>query len=311
MLFSVVVPAFNAERSIYKCLNSILNQAFYSFEVIVVDDGSTDNTKNIISEIKAKNKNLIYLYQENRGVSAARNLGLETCKGEYVVFLDSDDYVLDNYLSELAEFIERTGYPEGILLGHWRSSNNKRREVKPYHLNGRETHEEKEALLFKGLINNCPWDKVFKRELFLLENIWFMDGITVGEDALVTHALLLNSKSMQSFDKSFVVYVDNAYAVTKSVVKEKQLIDIVEVLNILSSNCKDVNREYFELFLINSSLHYVKNYPNRDSVYLSRLKRLLEGSIHRVRLSLKWRVKDILKVFVLKVNNTLNLRGKD
>lgn len=95
---SIVVPAYNSENHIKKTIKSILNQTYSKFELIIVDDGSTDNTRNIINSIK--DNRIIYYYQKNSGVSKARNTGVDISNGDYIAFLDSDDIWENNFLEE-------------------------------------------------------------------------------------------------------------------------------------------------------------------------------------------------------------------
>lgn len=99
MKFSIVIPAYNAERTIQRCIDSVLNQTSLDYEIIVVNDGSTDKTAEILAEIKASN--LYVLQQENMGVSTARNAGIGRANGEFVCFLDADDELLPNHLERL------------------------------------------------------------------------------------------------------------------------------------------------------------------------------------------------------------------
>tara|TARA_B100001123_G_C15338872_1_gene1033930 strand:+ start:2388 stop:3371 length:984 start_codon:yes stop_codon:yes gene_type:complete len=104
---SVVIPTYNRANLISKCIHSVLNQTCSSFELIVVDDGSTDNTKEIVYDIIEKNDAKIkYFYQENGGTYSARNLGLEKCQGKYVNFLDSDDFIMPNFLEVLIKILD-------------------------------------------------------------------------------------------------------------------------------------------------------------------------------------------------------------
>lgn len=100
--FSVIVPAFNAEKTIEKCLYSIIEQKYTNFEVIIINDGSTDETKNLVNDIQLVNKNLHIYSINNSGVSRARNFGLSKASKEYIVFVDADDYIGSDYLSRFA-----------------------------------------------------------------------------------------------------------------------------------------------------------------------------------------------------------------
>src|SRR5699024_4295672 len=90
-LVSVIIPAYNASDYIGRCMENVISQTYSDLEMIVVNDGSTDNTKNIISKYKKKDKRIMLINQENKGVAIARNLAIKNAKGRYIAFLDSDD----------------------------------------------------------------------------------------------------------------------------------------------------------------------------------------------------------------------------
>ena len=98
MKVSVIVPVYNVENYIAKCLDSLVNQTLKDIEIIVINDGSPDNSEEIIKKAQEKYKNIIYLKKENGGVSSARNYGLKKATGEYIYFLDGDDYLLNDAL---------------------------------------------------------------------------------------------------------------------------------------------------------------------------------------------------------------------
>ena len=93
---SVIIPVYNVEKYLRECLDSLLNQTFKDIEIICVNDGSTDGSLNILNEYASKDSRFIIINQNNQGLSAARNNGLNVAKGDYVAFLDSDDYILNS-----------------------------------------------------------------------------------------------------------------------------------------------------------------------------------------------------------------------
>lgn len=105
-MISIIIPVYNAEKYLEKCFSSILNQTYDNFEVICVDDGSIDNSKAICNEWCLKDSRFRYVYQDNEGVSVARNAGVEKAKGEYICFVDADDYIDEHYLEYLLEIID-------------------------------------------------------------------------------------------------------------------------------------------------------------------------------------------------------------
>ncbi len=111
-LFSIILPTYNRQYLLPRAVESVLSQQHSNWELIIIDDGSTDNTKEYITEID--NKKIRYTYQENKGRSNARNLGIEQANGEYICFLDSDDELLNNYLTCFQYIIDN--HPHKLLL---------------------------------------------------------------------------------------------------------------------------------------------------------------------------------------------------
>jgi len=108
IFFSLVVPVYNLEEYVEKCLRSVLNQSYNNYEVIVTNDGSSDRSGEIIDKIASEDKRIIVIHQENTGVSSARNNGLENAKGDYIVFLDGDDWIEKDCLAKLAAKAKET-----------------------------------------------------------------------------------------------------------------------------------------------------------------------------------------------------------
>ena len=100
-MVSVIIPIYNCEKYLNECISSVLGQTYKDFELILVDDGSTDNSLNICYEFAKKDSRIIVIHQENGGVSSARNKGLKNAKGEFITFVDSDDYVENDWLKML------------------------------------------------------------------------------------------------------------------------------------------------------------------------------------------------------------------
>ena len=108
MRFSIIVPVYNVEKYLAKCIESILNQTNQDFELLLVNDGTKDNSQKIIDEYVAKYPDKVYGFvKENGGLSDARNYGVERAKGEYIIFIDSDDYVDDELLEKVNDAIEK------------------------------------------------------------------------------------------------------------------------------------------------------------------------------------------------------------
>lgn len=119
MKFSVVIPAYNREKELVTCLDSVLNQTYINFEIIVVDNGSTDNTKNIVQSYINKDKRVKYFWQENSGSPAgSRNTGIKNSSNEWIAFLDSDDYWYETKLDEVVHILDNTA-DDVIAVSHY------------------------------------------------------------------------------------------------------------------------------------------------------------------------------------------------
>ena len=115
-LISIIVPVFNVEKYLQKCIDSILAQDYFNFELILVDDGSRDSSSGICDEYARRDSRVRVIHQKNAGVSAARNTGLDTAHGEWIAFVDSDDWVLPNYISSMF----RNSKPNALVVGQYK-----------------------------------------------------------------------------------------------------------------------------------------------------------------------------------------------
>ena len=127
-LISVVVPVYNVEKYIDKCINSIINQTYKNLEIILVDDGSPDNCGNICDEYAKKDNRIIVIHKENGGVSSARNIGIKNAKGKWITFVDSDDWIENDYVEKLSK-IGIQNKAEVVLCGYNRINNNDKQPI--------------------------------------------------------------------------------------------------------------------------------------------------------------------------------------
>lgn len=195
-LISIIVPVFNAEVYLVQCLDSILLQSFEHFELLLINDGSVDNSGSICNSYSTKDDRVRVFHMNNRGVSSARNIGIEEAKGEWIVFVDSDDFVVPNFLEKLTS----PGYlDEYDLIGgnYYLFSNG---SYSPRHridssLVFDESGVENIALncLYSGYYRNVfgvdlhtipIWNKMYKREIIRNQNIRFNEAMIMSEDAL-------------------------------------------------------------------------------------------------------------------------------
>lgn len=111
---SIIIPVYNVEEFIFKTVKSVMNQDYKDIEIILVDDGSPDNSAKIIDELAKRDDRIVCVHKDNGGVSSARNVGLRMASGEYVTFIDGDDWVEPNYISYLLNLVESNNCQIGI-----------------------------------------------------------------------------------------------------------------------------------------------------------------------------------------------------
>ena len=180
-LISVIVPVYNTEKYLPKCLDSIIAQTFTDIEIICVDDGSTDNSAEILKQYRAKDKRLKIITQKNNGLSAARNAALEKAKGKYVSFIDSDDFVADSFLKKLFTALNESKCR--ISGCDFQKIKDEGGYIKNHNETGKKVYDNAlEVLLNRhNFIHFNVWNKLYTREIIgdirFIEGVYFEDWI--------------------------------------------------------------------------------------------------------------------------------------
>lgn len=173
---SIIIPVFNGEMFLSVAIQSLIDQSFKEFELIVVDDGSTDNTKNVVENYINKDKRINYLYQNNSGVSKSRNKGIELAKGKYVCFLDSDDYYNNDFLEKMLYKITKDS--ADVCYCGYNIVTSEFRKVKRTEFTDKNILEK--YILGKVSIHTTGW--MIERRVLTNNNIIFRVGVSWGED---------------------------------------------------------------------------------------------------------------------------------
>lgn len=209
MLFSIIIPVYNAEKYLSQCIDSILNQSLKDFELILVDDGSPDSCPKICEDYAKKNRQIKVIHQPNRGQSCARNAGLSYAKGKYIIFLDSDDYLIESNALEKIK-TKTTAEPDVIIYGYKKlfesngsfgSSVCDFPKVKDDIPPARYLKE----LLLSGTYSGAPWSKVVKAEFLKNNNIEFKPGL-ISEDIDWYLQIMIKVKSFAAINEVLYVY---------------------------------------------------------------------------------------------------------
>lgn len=196
---SIIVPVYNVERYLTKCLLSIINQTFKDIEIILIDDGSTDESGKICDDFAKKDRRIRVIHKENGGLSSARNKGLDLANGEYIGFVDSDDLISTNMYEILLKYLKL--YNTDIAIGGF--TNNKSNLFNGKEIKNKNILYVKDNVLLYYLKNDghSVWRRLYKRELF--KNVRFELG-EINEDVLASYEVMKKCKSV-------VVIKENLY----------------------------------------------------------------------------------------------------
>lgn len=226
-LVSVIVPCFNSADTVIRCFNSILNQNYKKIEIIAVDDGSTDNTPDLLKSLCKANNNIIYLHCDHGGVSNARNAALKAASGEYIQFVDSDDCITANCTERLVE--TAVNKKADLVISDFYQSNMMTGEDDMYHHNLKRGSYEKKSFInelakepgahYFGVL----WNKFYKKELITKGNLTFPLQLSLGEDFVFNTSYYALCERIDVIDDKLYIY---SYGIPNSLTnKNKNFIE--------------------------------------------------------------------------------------
>ena len=180
-LISIIIPCFNAEKTLENCLQSVVQQSYANLEIIIIDDGSTDETSLIYNKFQSNDERILVLKLQNSGVSKARNTGVKAATGDYICFVDSDDWAELNYCSELYSLLVGENADISIVEASYEDENGNVLCSKP--ISEEKIFDGNRALVLlleDQEIQSHPWGKLFKADL--LKNVHFPENLKCFED---------------------------------------------------------------------------------------------------------------------------------
>lgn len=226
-LISIILPIYNVEKYLDKCMRSVMNQTYHNLEIIMVDDGSTDSCPFLCDEYAKKDFRITVYHKENGGLSDARNYGIEKANGEYITCIDSDDYVDGNYIEYLYTLLKK--YKSKMAICQHRVLYNNG-AVKENSICDDELITNKdciERMLYHDIIDTSAWAKLYHRSLF--ENVRYPKG-RLFEDISTTYALMLQCpKIAVGYEAKYnYIYHDNSIVNGAFNLKKLDLIDMTD-----------------------------------------------------------------------------------
>ena len=257
VLISIIVPAYNVEKFIAKCIETIIEQTYTNFELILVNDGSNDKTGDICDSFAKIDLRIKVIHQDNKGLVNARKSGLGISSGKYVLYIDGDDYVEPDFCKLLIK--ETINFDADIVIGGYiRNYRGRMKIVNNILPAGRYENESIEKIwkkmiftgdFFSHGISTYSWGKLFKRDILIPIQMSIPSDITIGEDAACVYPFISKTSKMVITSASNYHYVQHQSSMLKSFSKVKSEI---EKLSILFSFMLDFfkGHKYFDFFYI-------------------------------------------------------------
>lgn len=241
---SVMIPVYNTSLYLEKCLRSIMNQSLKEIEIICVNDGSTDNSLEILKELEKEDKRIKIINQTNQGVSKARNEALKIAKGKYCLNIDSDDWIESEYLEDMYNIAELNNSDIVIsdVIFDFKHTPTKNYISKDLDIKNNKSITGKEYIdiFVKDNFYGYTWNKLIKRELYIKNNIWYNEKIFIFEDVEVILRLAYYSKRINKLNRAYYHYL-RYNSVASMEKKEKVFHDINECFRSLNSFFKKKN----------------------------------------------------------------------
>lgn len=218
---SVIIPVYNTEKYISKCLDSILDQTFSDFEIIIINDASTDDSQKIIDSYKKRDQRIISIVNSNNiGPGQTRNLGLKSATGKYITFVDSDDWIEKEMYKEMVNLIERSG-ADIVECNACVPNDNNRIYIKNLISNFNETESVLSKYithLYKNELGIMVWNKIYKTEIIKKNHIKFIEDKKIfDEDLLFNIEIIRYSNLLITINKPFYNYFTRIGSITKTI----------------------------------------------------------------------------------------------
>lgn len=268
-MVSLIIPVFNVEEYLEECLESIINQSFSDYEVILVDDGSTDRSRLIISNYEKNFNKVTVLYQKNKGVSEARNLAFKHAAGEYVLYIDSDDFLKINMLELMVNKAKNT--KADIVMCNYNlyyGDNNENNRVFSYNLLEDNIYSSKEVIdmMLNFKLQGQLWNKLFKRSLLIEDNFEFESGRYI-QDIFPVFKVINRSEKIAFINEDLYYYRQrDTSTIHKKNIKlvEDYYHAMYSVIQYIIENEIQVNSTSFKVFRASVLSYFIHHYTNAN-----------------------------------------------
>lgn len=268
-LVSIIVPVYNVEKYLKRCMTSILEQTYSNLEILLIDDGSPDNSGNLCDEIQSTDERIKVYHKANGGLSSARNYGLERCTGEYIFFIDSDDWIEKNAIELLVSRAEETG--ADLVCGSYKEAREDGNVIRNV-TQERKTFNPEEAMyayLNGTAIHSIVWGKLYRNTMF--SGIRFPEGC-LHEDEFVTYQLIYAANQIETLPEVLYDYVIRENSITSKKFSKARLVTIDAARGLYEETLRHDAKEIQEL-------GYRKYIKTLESMYVCAQKYLDDEQI--------------------------------
>lgn len=223
-MISIIIPVYNVSQYLNECIQSVVNQSYKDFECILIDDGSSDGSEVICDQWEQKDSRIKVIHQSNQGVSKARNRGITEAQGEYITFIDSDDWIDPNYLNELLQPIKKYNVDLAVcgLQQHYNNGTSKNYSYKTGIINIEQQYTNAFTDVNKIFLFFAPYIKLYRKKIIQEQNIHFPPEYTYGEDLLFNYNYLEYVKAIYIVEQCLYHYRIIGYGTLSSIKRINQ-----------------------------------------------------------------------------------------
>lgn len=304
ILFSFVVPVYNVEKYLKKCLDSVTAQKDEELELVLVDDGSTDNSGALCDMYARKYSWVKVIHKKNGGLSSARNVGIGHAEGDYIFFLDSDDYIDIHTCQKLREYLSFYQNIDVISIDGYEIQGYEKTHMRSIPLSAVSCTNGEHYLLLRYQQKNMNVEAclyVFRRK-FLNENGFrFVEGI-LHEDVEFTHRVLLEAEKVLTVPDAFYYYLIRDGSISTKKDKTKNIQDLFQTLEQMSARAEQITNKELGKWMKNAALNSYLNMIQEARMYQPQYKKYIKKSFMWNKAATPW---NHIRVFLC----TINIRG--
>ena len=295
---SIIIPVYNTENCINKCLQTIVNQTYKNIEIIVIDDGSSDNSANICDKYENMDKRIKVIHKGNEGTSIARNIGINVATGNYIAFVDSDDYVKDNYIEILLKNILETG--SDLSVCNYINVKDHKTEIEYFQKNIRILNKEEcyNEMIINTKFAGYVWNKLYSTQILKQMNNTYFNEYVVEDFEFNTRYIKYCKKICYTEDILYYYYRNNNGITGSFKINDKILNGIEAYESILKEyDCNQIKyRDYVAYFALKYQLNI--NYRIHILNYKTDFLIINNNLYRRVMKSKIIKIKDKINIFI-------------